>query len=72
MKYYSYYIAVGALKKYGYQTFETFDGRCMSLQDLLRRPIVQDAKAPIYVPHADGTVQTKTGLILIKPDKETT
>lgn len=69
MKGYQYYVAVGALKKYGYEDkkFVTINGDERSYKQLFVRPPVRNPKAAEYIPHADGTVRNKSGLIIIRP-----
>ena len=68
MKGYQYYVAVGALKKYGYENnrFVTIKGDERSYKQLFSRPPVKDPKAQKFIPHADGTVRTLDGLIIVR------
>lgn len=68
MKGYSYFVAVGALKKYGMEErqFETIRGDIRNYKQLFKHPPVSNPKAAIYIPHADGTVRTLDGLIIVR------
>lgn len=69
-KAYKYYVAVGALKKYGYTQFVLPDGRIRTFDELIKHPIVPDAKKPIYVPLGDGSVVDLDGNAILKAKKE--
>lgn len=69
-KAYKYYVAVGALKKYGYTQFVLPDGRMCTFDELIRHPIVPDAKKQIYVPLGDGSVVDLDGNVILKAKKE--
>lgn len=55
-KYYTFYVALGALKNFGYQVFEMPGGERRTFSELIRRPCVPDAKAKIFYPRRDGTM----------------
>lgn len=71
MKGYKFYDALGALKKYGFNnsTFITCSGEEKSYKELFRNPPVADPKSPEYIPHADGTIWTISGDLIIKPEE---
>lgn len=70
MKFYTYYVALGYLKKRGFMRFETFNGQVKSFGQLISRPIVSDPKEAAFIPHGDGTIRNSSGLIIIRPAKE--
>lgn len=70
MKFYTYYVALGYLKKRGFTRFETFDGQIKSIGQLMHSPIVSAPKETIFIPHGDGTIRNSAGLIIIRPAKE--
>lgn len=55
-KYYTFYVALGALKNFGYQVFDMTDGERHTFSELIKRPCVGDAKAKIFYPRHDGTM----------------
>lgn len=55
-KYYTYYVALGALKNFGFRYFETADGKPRTFSELIKKPSVADAKEKIYYPRRDGTM----------------
>lgn len=55
-KYYTFYVALGALKNFGYQVFEMPGGDRRTFSELIKRPCVPDAKAKIFYPRRDGTM----------------
>lgn len=55
-KYYTFYVALGALKNFGYQVFEMPGGERRTFSELIKRPCVVDAKAKIFYPRRDGTM----------------
>ena len=55
-KYYTFYVALGALKNFGYQVFEMPCGDRRTFSELIKRPCVPDAKAKIFYPRRDGTM----------------
>lgn len=55
-KYYTFYVALGALKNFGYQVFEMPGGDRRTFSELIKRPCVPDAKAKIFYPRRDGTI----------------
>lgn len=55
-KYYTFYVALGALKNFGFQVYETPDGERRTFSELIKRPCVADAKAKIFYPRRDGTM----------------
>lgn len=69
-KSYKYYIAVGAMKKYGFTQFVLPDGRMRTLDELLKHPVVPDANKPIYIPLGDGSVVDLDGNAILKAKKE--
>lgn len=69
-KSYKYYIAVGAMKKYGFTQFVLPDGSMRTLDELLKHPVVPDANKPIYIPLGDGSVVDLDGNVILKAKKE--
>lgn len=63
-KAYKYYVAVGAMKKYGFTRFVLPDGSIRSFGDLIAHPVVQDANKPIYIPLGDGSVVDIDGNVI--------
>lgn len=55
-KYYTFYVALGALKNFGFQVFEVSGGRRSAFSELIKHPCVADAKAKIFYPRRDGTM----------------
>ncbi len=55
-KFYTFYVALGALKNFGYQVFEMPGGERRTFSELIKRPCVPDAKAKIFYPRRDGTM----------------
>lgn len=55
-KFYTFYVALGALKNFGYQVFEMPGGDRRTFSELIKRPCVPDAKAKIFYPRRDGTM----------------
>lgn len=55
-KFYTFYVALGALKNFGYQVFEMQGGERHTFSELIKRPCVSDAKAKIFYPRRDGTM----------------
>ncbi len=70
MKFYTYYVALGYLKKRGFTRFETFDGKVVTIGQLMHSPIVSAPQDPAFIPHGDGTIRNSAGLIIIRPAKE--
>ena len=64
-KYYTFYVALGALKNFGYQVFEMSGGDRRSFSELIKRPCVPDAKAKIFYPRRDGTMLDKNDNIIL-------
>lgn len=63
-KAYKYYVAVGAMKKYGFTRFVLPDGSVRSFGDLIAHPVVPDANKPIYIPIANGSVVDLDGNVI--------
>ena len=55
-KYYTFYVALGALKNFGFQVFEMPGGKRATFSELIKRPCVADAKLKIFYPRRDGTM----------------
>ncbi len=55
-KYYTFYVALGALKNFGFQVFEMPGGKRATFSELIKRPCVADAKLKIFYPRRDGTI----------------
>lgn len=64
-KYYTFYVALGALKNFGYQVFEMPDGDRRMFSELIKSPCVSDAKAKIFYPRHDGTMLDKNDNIIL-------
>lgn len=69
-KSYKYYIAVGAMKKYGFTQFVLPDGSMRTLDELLKHPVVPDANKPIYIPLGDGSVVDIDGNVIFTAAKK--
>lgn len=69
-KAYKYYVAVGALKKYGYTQFVLPDGRMCTFDELIKHPVVPDANKPIYIPLGDGSVVDIDGNVIFTAAKK--
>ena len=48
-KFYTFYVARGALKNFGYQVFEMPGGDRRPFSELIKRPCVPDAKAKLLL-----------------------
>lgn len=55
-KYYTFYVALGALKNFGFQVFEIPGEKRATFSELIKRPCVADAKLKIFYPRRDGTI----------------
>lgn len=69
-KFYTFYVALGALKNFGYQVFEMPGGDRRTFSDLIKRPCVGDAKAKIFYPRHDGTMLDINDNIILTGNKE--
>ena len=69
-KAYKYYVAVGALKKYGFTQFVLPDGRIRTFDELLKHPVVPDANKPIDIPLGDGSVVDIDGNVIFTAAKK--
>lgn len=64
-KYYTFYVALGALKNYGFVEFETGGGEIKSFTELIHKPCVANAKLKMFFPRRDGKMFDKDNNIVL-------
>lgn len=65
-KLYNWFACVGALKKWGFSTLKTIDGKAVTIEELRRHPPIANPTEPRFFPKRNGEIQTADGMIIVR------